>query len=145
MLPQQKIFAGLVVADAASKLLAYFLLQPNQEAKGSAFLELLLRMNSVGLGSSAQTLLAFSRGYSELGFVSCLCFGFGALLLVLSYRHRLSASTVALSLVGTLIFSLALARVFPRVADGLGLILVLRLSQSFLWVMIWNLSTARYW
>src|SRR3979490_1745643 len=118
MLPQQKIFAGLVVADAGSKLLAYFLLQPNHEAKGTALLQLVLRVNPLGLGSSAQTLLAFSQGYPELGLVSCFCFGLGALLLVLSYRQRLSAKTVMLSLVGTLISVLAVALVFPRAAAG---------------------------
>jgi len=146
MLPQQKIFIGLVVADAGSKLLAHLLLQPNQEATASALLDLVLRVNPVGLGSSAQTLLAFSQGYSELGFVSCLCFGFGALLLVLSYRQWLSARTVTLSLIGTLVFVLALAHAFPSIATGgLGSIVVLRLSQCFLWVVIWTLSTARYW
>jgi lipoprotein signal peptidase len=135
-----------VVADAGSKLLAYLLLQPNQEATATALLGLVLRVNPVGLGSSAQTLLAFSQGYRELGFVSCFCFGLGALLLVLSYRQRLSARTVALSLVGTLVFVLALARAFPSAAAGsLGSIVVLRLSQCFLWVVIWTLSTARYW
>jgi hypothetical protein len=115
---QIRAFAGLVAADILSKSISYLLLDPNQELRAQALLQLVLRVNPVGLGSAAQKAAVFSHStYQELAFVPTLFgFGLGALLLGLSCWRKLSAKTVALSVVGMMIVACVVTLSVPEAA-----------------------------
>ena len=130
--PQIKILIGLVVLDTLSKVVAFSFLPSNRVTNQSSLLQLVLTVNTIGIGSYGQKILA-SSGSNTSSFATTFAFGLGILLLGVAYRRRLTAGITAFC-IGAMLFVVFIAmRVLPvSMLTFTDPFILLRLSQCFL-------------
>lgn len=142
-----KAFVVLIAIDTITKIIAFSFLPSGKPILPGAVVQLVLRVNSVGLGSSALKIMSFTYAQQSLVLAPIFCFGLGILLLVLSYWGKLSVWTVAICIGALIAVLIAISYVLP-VINIIGvddLVVALRVSQGFLWIVIWMLTSSALW
>jgi lipoprotein signal peptidase len=139
------LLLALVTIDATLKIVAFRTL-PTGIPTHRCLICVVLRVNSVGLGSAAQSIVA-SQGLRTPIFSSVFCAVLAVSLVIAAARARLTKRTIGLSLLAALASSLIFTLLFPSIGHlhSPGTIAALRACVVSLWLVIWALSASPFW
>ncbi len=143
---QLKIMFILLSVDAVTKLIAFSYLSPDQPTSPHALLQIVLRFNYLGIGSVDQELLS-NIGYDTLLYASIFATLLALLLIMMAYFHLLSRGKILLC-IGIAFFialTVSLLLSYEDIHTTRYLVLMNKASVTFLWIVIWVITTSTWW
>jgi uncharacterized membrane protein YqgA involved in biofilm formation len=137
--------AALVALDWMTRIIAWTLLPLDEPVRDDAVLQFVLRINDVGLGTHARALFDRHRHdflIGAFGYIAC-----GITLIWVRRLERKLLIKTALCL-GAFFGAAVLVQIsLPLFTDWSieAIVFTLRASQTFFWVTVWFLVSARVW
>lgn len=140
---------GLVFLDQVTKALAYWCLSPNKETIPGAWMQFVLVINHLGLGSAASLLYVAKYAPASKGILSAaLSYDLIAITLLVSARiRRLAPAAIVVAGIGIVILMRIGAqfidtRYLPGQIDS---IRFERISAMIFWIAVWILIRSPVW